>query len=222
MYTVYMHEHIESGKKYIGITCKVPKHRWDNGKGYPPKSHFGKAIAKYGWDMFNHIILCTGLSKEEACKMEIDLIAKYNTTNHEHGYNNSTGGELSGLGSRFSMTEETKAKMRKPKSEEHKKHMSEAKKGERNAMYGKHISEENKRKMAEARIGLKHSKERIKKIRESQKNKRAVICLETGEEYISASEASRAKGIDCSCLLKVCKGLRSTAGNLHWQYKSTE
>ena len=32
-YTVYKHTS-PSGKVYIGITCRKPKYRWNNGKGY--------------------------------------------------------------------------------------------------------------------------------------------------------------------------------------------
>ena len=48
-------------------------------------------------------------------------------------------------------------------SEESKKKMSEALKGENNPLYGKHHSEETKRKMSEAKKGKHHSEEtRIK------------------------------------------------------------
>ena len=58
-YTVYMHEHRENNKRYIGITCQNPQKRWGNGKNYKPSSYFRNAIDKYGWDMFRHEILYT-------------------------------------------------------------------------------------------------------------------------------------------------------------------
>lgn len=96
MYFVYMHVS-PTGKRYIGITkSNPPKYRWGkDGKGYRGHTHFWFAIQHYGWDNFEHIIVAGGLTKEEACQMEIDLIAKYNTTNSEYGYNLSTGGESS-------------------------------------------------------------------------------------------------------------------------------
>jgi group I intron endonuclease len=147
-YTVYMHEHRETGKKYIGITGMKPEHRWNNGKGYS-SGYFRNAIDKHGWDAFRHEILYTRLTKEEACRLEQELIAKYRTNDPEYGYNCSVGGEMSALGCHWALGEDTKCKMRKPKSEEHKKHISEARKG----MRCKPLSEEHKRKISEAEKG---------------------------------------------------------------------
>ena len=63
-------------------------------------------------------------------------------------------------------------------SEETKKKMSEAKKGENNPNYGKHFSEETKKKIGEAKKGEKHpmygkhfSEEHKKKLSEAHKGK---------------------------------------------------
>ena len=56
-------------------------------------------------------------------------------------------------------------------SEETKKKMSEARKGEKHPMYGKHRSEETKKKMSEANKGKHFSEEHKKKISEAQKGK---------------------------------------------------
>ena len=98
MYYVYMHEHRENGKKYIGITCQDPYKRWGNGKNYKKTSYFRNAVDKYGWDMFKHEILYTNLSKEEACIKEQELIKKYKTNDNKYGYNNSVGGEIGSKG----------------------------------------------------------------------------------------------------------------------------
>ena len=126
-FIVYMHEHRENGKKYIGITCRKPEHRWSNGKGYVSNSRFTRAIKKYGWDAFNHYILYADLTKEEACKKEIELIAKYKTTNDKYGYNISPGGEATMLGVRH--TDEAKRKI------------GEAGRGRQGAWKGKHLPE---------------------------------------------------------------------------------
>lgn len=65
MYTVYLHTS-PSRKRYVGITCQKPKHRWQNGLGYCYNEYFTNAIKKYGWDNIKHEILFENLTKEEA------------------------------------------------------------------------------------------------------------------------------------------------------------
>lgn len=47
---------------------------------------------------------------------------------------------------------------------------------------------------------------------------RAVRCIETGEEFKSLAEASRAKGVHKNSLWSVLRGPSKTAGGLHWEY----
>lgn len=125
-YLVYKHVS-PNGKIYIGQTGqKNPKRRWQNGEGYKPNSHFYNAIQKYGWDNFEHIIVAEDLTKEEADYLEKFFIDYYETTDRNKGYNNTLGGDGS-----FEMTDEVKRKMSEAKlgvrkSDEHRKHMSEA------------------------------------------------------------------------------------------------
>jgi len=110
-FKVYMHI-APNGKKYIGITGGKVSRRWrKDGTGYKGQA-FYNAIKKYGWDNFEHIIISDNLTQKEACQMEIDLIKKYKTTNKKHGYNRSTGGEISSVGSRW--TQKQYKKFTKP------------------------------------------------------------------------------------------------------------
>lgn len=59
-YTVYMHENKINHKKYIGITGQNPETRWRKGTNYRTCIALNRAIQKYGWDAFNHIILYEG------------------------------------------------------------------------------------------------------------------------------------------------------------------
>lgn len=94
-YLVYMHIS-PNNKRYIGITSHSnPKRRWKGGYGYHNNEYFYRAIKKYGWDNFQHEIIASNLSKDDACKMEIDLIEKYHTRQPKFGYNYSSGGETS-------------------------------------------------------------------------------------------------------------------------------
>lgn len=92
-HTVYVHINRLNGKRYYGITRTKPEYRWNNGKGYYKNKHFTSAIKKYGWDNFDHVIIARGLTEEEACWLEIQLIREWESNNPNKGYNNSLGGE---------------------------------------------------------------------------------------------------------------------------------
>ena len=114
---VYMHTNKINNKVYVGQTCKKPEYRWNNGKGYLIQKDdgtyqqpaFARAIQKYGWDGFEHIIFAENLTKEEANTMESGLIYLYKTKNPKYGYNLTYGGEGS-VG--FKHSEETKQKIK--------------------------------------------------------------------------------------------------------------
>lgn len=92
-YTVYVHTNKRNGKKYVGITSKEPKQRWDSGYGYYLNKPFYHAIKKYGWnDGFTHDIIADGLTAECAAELERELIAHYDSNNPQHGYNRTGGG----------------------------------------------------------------------------------------------------------------------------------
>ena len=137
-YKLYVHIS-PSSKRYYGITCQSnTNQRWRNGKGYKSNQYFTKAINKYGWDNFEHIVLFDNLTKEEAKLLEQCYIALYDTTNPEYGYNCTLGGE--GMNG-YKTSDETKVKLSKAMknrvfTEEHRKKISEAKKGENNYFYG--------------------------------------------------------------------------------------
>ena len=129
MYCVYMHT-APNGKVYIGITGKNPLYRWQRGHGYRNNTYFTNAIVKYGWDNFKHEILFDGLSKEEAGKIESELILKHKSNNPEFGYNILAGGQLSRTGI--------------PCTDEHKQKTS-------HSLMGHWVSEETKEKIRNAR-----------------------------------------------------------------------
>lgn len=133
-YYVYKHTNKINGKVYIGITCQRPKQRWKSGNGYKKNNHFWNSIKKYGWNKgFDHEILYSGLSQRQAEVMEVSLIAYYDSTNQNKGYNISLGGNLS--------------------SEETRQKISESLKGKNNPMYGRTHTEETKQKISEATKG---------------------------------------------------------------------
>lgn len=89
---VYKHTS-PSNKVYIGITSKAPNDRWASGFGYEHQVYFFRAIVKYGWINFKHEVLFEGLTKKEAEDKEVELIAYYNSTDLNCGYNIDLGGD---------------------------------------------------------------------------------------------------------------------------------
>lgn len=133
-YTVYRHKNKTNGKVYIGITRQKPENRWKNGHGYSSQ-HFNRAIEKYGWDGFIHEIVVSGISKNEANEIERILIKAHKSNDPDFGYNETNGGDGGGMLNHHH-TEAAKDKIRKARkkagfTEEHKKHISDAKKGEK-------------------------------------------------------------------------------------------
>ena len=93
VYKVYKHIS-PSGKIYIGQTCqRLSKRFGKNGAGYSKSPHFYAAIVKYGWDNFEHLIICENVTQLEAFNKEQELIKLHNTTDPAYGYNKSDGGE---------------------------------------------------------------------------------------------------------------------------------
>jgi hypothetical protein len=83
-----------------------------------------------------------------------------------------------------------------------------------------------KEKISNSLKGHTRSPESIRKTIETKRQRgisfittaRPVQCVETGVIYSSAEEASRALGIWAGNILRVCRGIRKTAGKLHFIY----
>ena len=105
IWKIYKHTNKINGKCYIGITSKKYAHmRWSKGKGYKDQV-FYNAIKKYGWDNFEHEILKTCKTENEALEIEAYYILKYDSINN--GYNIALSGSKSGTYGRH-LSEETK------------------------------------------------------------------------------------------------------------------
>lgn len=99
IWTIYCHTHIESGRRYVGLTRLSMMKRWNRhvyaavhslkGTG---TSHFANAIRKYGKDAFSHEVLETCATIEEANAAEERWIAHFDTRNPEKGFNLAPGG----------------------------------------------------------------------------------------------------------------------------------
>lgn len=219
MYIVYQHKNKINGKIYIGITSRKPEERWgSNGCNYKTSPHFYSAIQKYGWDNFEHNILFTNLTKEQACLKEQELIKEFNSMNREYGYNSTSGGEI------FTMNEETKQKISQSMmgnknglghvcTEEKKQKISEAQKGRK-------FTEEHKQKLSDAAKNrhVPCSEEKKKTLSQNYPHKKQVYCEELDMIYESVQECSRQLGIPATNISKLCNGRGKTLKGYHLRY----
>ena len=152
-YCVYVHINKINGKKYVGQTINGnnPNKRWDNGNGYKHSPIFWKAIQKYGWDNFEHDVIASNLTKEEADNFEKLLIKKLDTMNSDNGYNVEPGGS-----NNRTMSESTRNKLRELRIGKKNPMYGVRLTKEKNGMYGKHHSDETKKKISNAIRGEKH------------------------------------------------------------------
>lgn len=187
---VYMHINKFNGKVYIGITSRSVKDRWQNGKGYHGM-RFERAIKKYGWDGFEHIVIAKGLSQKEACAMEKDLIAEYDATNREKGYNSALGGEGGGMYG--------------------KHHTEEAKRKIKEARIRDGFTEEHKRHISESKQGAKHH--HAKPVYQYSRDGKLIKVW----EYMSL--AAKELGINKANIGEACNGNRKSAGGFCWAYE---
>lgn len=236
-YSVYVHIS-PSYKIYVGITSLKPEYRWNYGRGYCKNEHFIRAIKKYGWDNFKHIVLVSGLTKKEAEKLEVELIYEYGSDNPKYGYNIEKGGNSVGK-----------------HSEETKRKISEKESGENNPFYGKHHTEETKKSISNKAkdrykngqthpmLGHNHTKEAREKVsikaKERLKDKRnhpmygktgaknpnsmMVVQIDKNTDNIiniwdSISDASRALNINRGAISYCCNGYTKTSGGFKWEF----
>lgn len=207
---VYRHTS-PSGKVYIGITSDLPKRRWGNGiHKYASNPYFIKAIQKHGWENFTHEILHKGLSHDEACTYEKELITFY-----KRGgicYNITDGGEGT-LG------------VHKPRhSKEWKQTLSEQMSGKNNYFYDKHFIGELHPMWG------KHHSDKTKALQSLRKNKikkkvlQYTLDLQFIREYESIRAAERETKIPHQHISDCCREDKPTksAGGYIWKFENYE
>lgn len=126
LYTIYYHRNKINNKYYIGQTKQTLINRFGrNGKRYMSRHEhikFNNAIKKYGWDSFEHGVICTCHTIEEANKLEEYYIQKYDS--FLNGYNATKGG-----GGKLGLSGKKCAWYGRKHTEEEKKKISKANKG---------------------------------------------------------------------------------------------
>lgn len=236
-YCVYMHTNKINNKVYVGQTCDKLTHRWGkHGQGYKTQKRFWRAIQKYGWDNFEHIVFAENLTKEDADHMEKLLIALYQTTDKNKGYNITTGGDggaAYGENNPFygkHHTEETKQKISIAntglrRTDEYRKQKQDSMMGNKNHFYGKHHTDETRRRIREKRLGTVLSQETKDKISNALRNSKGipVIQLTLYDEfmfaYCNGAEAERQTEVSQESISRCCNDKQGSAGGFHWMFE---
>lgn len=163
-YELYCHTNTVNGKKYVGITMRGAEKRWGaNGSRYKGQA-IGYAIEKYGWNAFEHEVLLTGLTKEQAEEEERRLIKELGTM-VPNGYNLTSGGNLGTV-----LSDESREKLRAVHLGKSKNPEAVAKTAA--AHRGKTVSTETRKKLSDALKGHKESEEWRRHIGEGLKGRK--------------------------------------------------
>lgn len=196
---IYKITNTQNGMVYIGQTTHTLRKRWRlHCSPSSTCSLIHKAITEYGKESFTIEQIDNADSREELNRKEIAWIKKENSIT-PNGYNIDKGGYS------IEYSEDSKKKM----SENHADV-----KGENNPMYGKHHSEETRKLIAERLAGKYTGKDSM--------NHRAVVNLDTGEKFETATEAAKTYGVTVSTLIKTCRGKQKRTANCRWAYFDKE
>ena len=177
-----------SGKSYIGQSVNLQRRKcafFRFGVSYGGQK-INRARKKYNNKRYWKYKVLEYCDIDDLDEREEYYISLYNTM--RKGYNCESGGNEN-----------------KIVSDEVKRKLSEAKKGENNPMYGKHCDDETKDKIR------------------LRRNKAVVQYTKEGEfiaEYESALVAKNITGIDSSNISKCCLGKFKSAGGFKWAYKN--
>lgn len=188
LYYVYYHRNKINNKYYVGQTKQKPERRWREGDGYKNNKHFHRAIEKYGWDSFEHIVVAQGLNKKDADNMEIELIQKYDSTNPEFGYNYAPGGGGVKRKHYWSSTS------------------------------GKKMTEETKEKIRNKVKERLSDPEYLLKMRECQKKKSVVCLETNIIYSCANEAVEQIRGVSQSGINACCNHHAQTSGGFHWCY----
>ena len=165
MIVIYCHTNRITRMSYVGQTKFSMEKRWkDHVKSAAKcKHYFARAIAKHGPEAFDHVVLETHETQEDANEAE-NFFIEYLQTLSPNGYNLNTGGDV------CKPSDETKAKL----SASHKgvglgrKHSDETRAKIAAAFKGKSLSPETRAKMSASHKGKTFSPEHRAKMSASK------------------------------------------------------
>jgi len=202
-YIVYLHRNKINGKCYVGRTSQSPSTRWGhNGWHYHEQEYFFRAIQKYGWNNFDHIILEENIDEKNIDERECYWGGYYHAL-YPNGYS-----LILGKNQRFEAKESLKNRSETSKKNwenpDYRKKIIKS----RQQMWEQATEETKQKMLANLDRSGKGGKARSKQVK----------CVETGIIYSSTREAEKQTGIKHNNISQVCNGKRKTAGKLHWIY----
>ena len=193
---VYKIQRLCDGKIYIGITTRtlairIREHLNDK----RTNSYIDKALRLQGIESFDVSIVeeCT---TEAKLKEREKFWIKFLGSKAPEGFNLTDGGDGT---SGFTIPLVTRKKISAKRM-------------------GQKKSPEAIRKTAETVRGSKRSAETRKRMSDSSKNKKSVVCIETNELFASITSAAKRAGVSRIVISNVLRGKTKTAGGYHWQY----
>ncbi len=216
LWSVYIHTNKANGKVYIGISSDI-RRRWSNdGAEYLKKqSPFASAIRKYGWDGFNHSIVASCLTLDEANYMEKKLISKYmaniNRFGRQYGYNQTDGGDGT---SGFPQYDQDNPFYGRHHTKTAKEAISHANKGrfvgDKSAQYGIPLTSEKRLRISSSLKSwyAEHDSASCKPVK----------CITDGTWFSSVKEASEHYKIQSNEISAVCLGKRLSTHGLKFTY----
>ena len=203
-YLVYLHRNKINHKCYVGQTCQKPEDRWGkNGWHYRDQQYFYRAIQKYGWDNFDHLILEDDIPAEKIDERECYWAGYYHALAPE-GYSLQVGKYTSKETSSVSTKTRSEASKDKWKDENYRQKVSDGRK----KMWETASQECQEKMLANLDRSGAGGKARSKQVE----------CIETKMKYSSTREAERLTGINHANISQACTGKRKTAGKFHWRY----
>lgn len=230
VFLVYLHINKINGNVYVGITHHInPNKRWGySGQKYTHCIKFAHAINKYGWNNFDHIVLCR-TNKERAVTIERALIGHYKRLGIS--YNITDGGEGAECISDENRRK-IKERMKTNPPMKGKHHTLEARAKISEANKKRVYTEEQKEQLRKAgelgrktmmERGWQRSQEAVK--RQAEKLSKPVLQLDLAgniiREFPSTIEADKYinNGKRYNHIADVCNGKRKSACGYIWRYK---
>ena len=201
---------------YIGQTTRTLEKRMQehlyNSRSHRRKSYIDCAIGEYGIAAFDVAVIEECDTKEKLNEREIYWISFYDCMSPK-GYNLTPGGYINySLEIGRQLSKINKGKKRSP---EVIAKISASKKGHP-------VSEETREKISKANKGKKLSPETCAKMSAGRKNKRAVVCLETGQIFESVSAAARWAKVESCTVSATVNGRTASAGGFHWLFADAD